>query len=155
MCLSCITFSKRCCWSYWLLQLLRPPGWLQCDCWCKPGLEPAHRVLIVQTSHLNTQAWRKVNAPLCHQISPHLDRSYIFSAVPVWSKRPAPVQTSPHQIHPSRSQSDRNKIGKNIHGCLCTVIAAVRLDVEGGGGWWHFINYCWNIKSNARHSGKH
>lgn len=42
-----------------------------------------YQVLIVQTSHLNTQAWGKVNALLCHQISPYLDTSYIVSTVPV------------------------------------------------------------------------
>lgn len=68
-----------------------------------------YQVLIVQTSHLNTQAWGKVNALLCHQISPYLDTSYIVSTVPVWSKHPAPVQTSQDQIHLSRSQSDQKK----------------------------------------------
>ncbi len=37
-----------------VLQLLRPPGLLQCDCWRKPDLDPVHQPLIVQTSHLNT-----------------------------------------------------------------------------------------------------
>lgn len=38
-----------------VLQLLRPPGLLHCDCWCKPDLDLVHQPLIVQTSDLKTQ----------------------------------------------------------------------------------------------------
>lgn len=110
-----------------VLQLLRPPGLLQCDCWRKPDLDPVHQPLIVQTSHLKTQPegrWEPCCAtdqiPPPHTTSPNPSTHLISSPLPrfgcavcLWIKASS---TTLFSIFPSLPRSDLSQADITIWG---------------------------------------